>query len=216
MSEPRVTAKDIKPIDNRGYVPTLRADFVVLGMLSDYLGRIPYEGSLVERFYPAERKAVVLFLRYLTASGAAATADALTSGHIEVHSPQAKRRLDAFYEIEPQMFCPALRLREGVFPTMTRRQYDASEVDPRFSYLYGVYLRYGLSEPFGYRLANSVQRVELIKSFLADLDAEWVSHKYTLRTAPTCNELTFEPDFVLGTLLNKALSERIGCQEFDG
>src|SRR5688572_14299860 len=74
------------------------------------------------------------------------------------------------------------------------RQYRPSEMDPRFSYLYGAYLRYGCDEPFQFRLANSSGRVELIKQLLVDVNAKWVSHKFTINTAPVAHDIAFEPE----------------------
>jgi hypothetical protein len=81
-------------------------------------------------------------------------------------------------------------------------------MDPRFSYLYGAYLRYGCDEPFQFRLANSSGRVELIKQLLVDVNAKWVSHKFTINTAPVAHDIAFEPELMLATLIRSALEER--------
>ena len=203
----------IPVVDNTNYLPTLQPKYVLLGMLDDYLGRSPsLSQSTVETFYPKERRVAEIFMSYLCAAGLNAGGEpnlqVHDTGHVDVLCAYAREQIDHHYVPDPKMFRPSLKLSRAIFPEISRGQYRPDEVDPRFSYLYGVYLRYGSQEPFSVRLANSVHRVELIKEFLVDLNAKWASHKFTIRTAPVCNDIAFEPDEVLGGLLLVAIQER--------
>ena len=56
-------ASTIRLVDNTGYRPTLGSDYVLLGMVDDYLDRsADRHDDVVERFYPKEKVIVQLFL----------------------------------------------------------------------------------------------------------------------------------------------------------
>lgn len=215
MKEP-VSASTIKLIDNTSYVPLLVEEYVLLGMLEDYLGRnAGLNDDLVDQFYPAERGAVRFFLDHVALLEPSISAppyiQTLGTGHIRIISAELKARLEAFYE-GPVSNTPwegrtSMRLSSAAFPVITSRQFVRSEMDPRFSYIYGVYLRYGKGEHH-IELANSSDRVELLKNFLVDLDSEWVSHKFTVKSVPCRNSIDFEPSQPLAALLARATQEK--------
>lgn len=224
MEDSSFSASAIKVVDNTGYKPTLLPDYVLLGMVDDYLDRsADRRDDAAEHFYPNEKAIAQLFVRYALAlepsipAGAMPILRTASAGHIEVTSKLIKARVEAFYEA-PMPGTPwpgrtSMKLPKSAFPPITSRQYRPAEVDPRFSYLYGAYLRYGNDEPFQYCLANSSGRVELIKQFLVDLDATSVSHSFTVKTLPTKNDIAFEPDAILAALLRQALDERSAAQK---
>jgi hypothetical protein len=212
-------ASAIRLVDNAGYRPTLSSDYVLLGMVDDYLDRsADRHDDVVERFYPGEKVIAQLFVRYASAMQPSVPADTMpivrttSTGHIEVVSGPIKARVDAFY-LAPERGTPwegrtSMKLPSRAFPTITSRQYRPPEMDPRFSYLYGACLRYGCDEPFQFRLANSSGRVEFIKQFLVDVNVKWVSHKFTVNAAPVGHDIAFEPDPILAGLIRLALDER--------
>lgn len=219
MENSAYDASTIRLLDNTGYRPTLDSDYVLLGMVDDYLGRsADSHDDVVEHFYPKEKVIAQLFVRYASAMQPGAPADAMpivrttSTGHIEVVSGPIKARVDAFY-LAPEPGTPwqgrtSMKLPGSAFPAITSRQYRPPEMDPRFSYLYGAYLRYGCDEPFQFRLANSSGRVEFIKQFLVDVNVRWVSHTFTVNTAPVGHGIAFEPDPILAALIRLALEER--------
>jgi hypothetical protein len=82
-----------------------------------------------------------------------------------------------------------------MFPDITIREFHQAAVDSRFSYLFGVYLRYG-REPFKYRIANSSHKIDLIVEFIEDLGREWVQVYRSLRRVPAVFEISFGPGSV--------------------
>ena len=54
----------IQKSDNDNFIPIIEPQFVVLGMIDEYLGRRAVEhGRIVERFYPPERPLADLFAK---------------------------------------------------------------------------------------------------------------------------------------------------------
>ena len=224
MKRRSLGAADIKVVDNTRYKPKLVPVYVLLGMVDDYLGRsADRDDDLVERFYPDETAVAKLFMRYARRVKPAGRPNAPpllrteSSGHMQVVSKRIKASVEAYFDAPvtgtPWSGRTSMELSQTAFPKVTYGRYRPVEMDPRFSYLYGAYLRYGRDEPFEYELANSVGRVRLIKQFLTELDAEWVSHKFWVRTVPTRNQIAFEPAAILGGLLRRAVEERRVAQE---
>lgn len=93
------------------------------------------------------------------------------------------------------------------FPRKRSRLYISSEMNPRFSYLYGVFLRFG-QDGLVVEMANASEKVELIKRVLEDLDVEWIQHKYFIGGAPVRQQISFESVARLAGFLQSALDER--------
>ena len=217
----------IQRSDNDNFIPILEPQFVVLGMINEYLGRRAIEdGSTVELFYADERPLADLFAKYLILYGTRLHIDSAEvsvvdapTGHSCVESRRMNAHINALYkfefEIDRFITMPdgekhriadiALTI-EG-FPRKTSMLYRSSEMNSRFSYLYGAMLRFG-REGLVIKMANASQKIELIKRLLGELDVEWVGHKYTVGLVPTCHEVTFGADGKLTKFLQLALVER--------
>lgn len=199
---------DIKVVDNSGYTPTIIPEFVLLGMLDDYVGRVDRGPSIVEVFYPKERRVAELFAHHASSmlKGKGPELRQTSTGHVEVISESLKARLDGHYVRGASN--RYMTLHATAFPLITSRQFIPSEMDPRFSYLYGSHLRYSDGDAPGFVFANAATRLELLISFLSDARVSWVSHKFTVNTAPVRHEIRFEPDPVLADFLSRATSEK--------
>ena len=217
----------IKKSDNDDFMPILEPKFVVLGMINEYCGRRAIEdGSTVEYFYADERPIADLFAKYLILYGTSLHIDSAevtvvqaVTGHSCVESRRMNAHINALYkvEFETDQFITMpdgqehrvahVDLTIEEFPRKTSMFYRSSEMNPRFSYMYGVLLRFG-SEGLVIKMANATQKIELIKQVLEELDVEWVDHKYSVGGAPRCHEVTFGADSKLTRLLQLALAER--------
>lgn len=213
--------------DNDGFVPALLPQFVVLGMLNEYMGRQIIEGgSTVERFFVDERPLANIFAKYLASYGQGLGADLggisvvhANTGHAYVESTEMNTRVNALYrfEFEPDRFMTTPDGRKhryanvalGIedFPAKRSMLYTSATMDSRFSYLYGVLLRFG-QDGMIVQMANASPKIELIERLLEEVGVEWVEHRYTVGGAPTCNRVAFGADHRLTTLLQAALSER--------
>ncbi len=68
MEDSSFSASAIKVVDNTGYKPTLLPDYVLLGMVDDYLDRsADRRDDAAEHFYPNEKAIAQLFVRYALA-----------------------------------------------------------------------------------------------------------------------------------------------------
>jgi hypothetical protein len=218
----------IRKSDNDDFVPTLEPQFVVLGMIDEYAGvrQVIEDDSTVEHFFADERPIADLFAKYLTLYGARVYVDSAevsiveaATGHSSVESRSLNAHINALYhevsEIDRFSWLPgglrhgaiAATLRIEEFPRKTSMLYCASEMNPRFSYLYGAVLRFG-REGLVIKMANASQKIELIKQLLEELDVEWVNHRYSVGGAPTVHEVTFGADRKLTKFLQLALLER--------
>lgn len=207
---------DIRFVDNSAYAPSLVADYVLLGMLRDYICRSDPGGDIAEWFYPTEQLAADLFQRHARSVTKNEVARRVRdTGHIEIVNPSLKARLEHYYK-RSEGSSHYMTLRDDAFPPITTRQYIAAEMDPRFSYLYGVYLRYAATEQFGFVFANSYQRVQLVIEFLSAMDVRWMSHKFTVNTAPIKHEVSFEPDHILRDWLARAAEEKASAGQLLG
>lgn len=223
----------IQKSDNDGFVPALEPKYVVLGMMDEYLGRQAIDGGdVAERFFTNELSQAHLFTKYLflCASALEVETDSISlshaeTGHSYVKSREMNEYINSWYNFE---FPPdnTITLLDGrthriayvgltidEFPQKKSMLYRPSEMNSRYSYIYGVFLRYG-TEDLTIRIANASQKIALIKHVLEDLDVDWISHKYYLGGAPTCNEITFGADCKLKKLLDLALAERAESLEF--
>ena len=223
MKEIRVITKS----DNDGFVPVLEPQWVVLGMLNEYLGRSAIDGGdTVERFFVDERPLADLFAKYLTLYANSIGVDPsgisvvrVETGHSYVTSAAMNARVNALYrfnyELDRLMTMPdgkKLRFMQVAldiedFPKRTSMLYQALEMNPRFSYLYGVFLRFGL-DGLVVKMANASRKIELIKRVLEEVDVEWVEHRYWLGGAPTVSRIAFGADERLSKFLQSALVER--------
>jgi hypothetical protein len=196
-------------------------------MINEYCGRQAIEDdSTVERFFADERPLADVFGKYLILYGNSLNIDSAevsvvhaVTGHSCVESRRMNAHINALYkfEFETDRFITlldglkhriahvALTIEE--FPRKNSMLYRSSEMNPRFSYLYGALLRFG-GEGLVIKLANASQKIELIKRVLEELDVEWVDHKYSVGGAPTCHEVTFGADSKLTKFLQLALVER--------
>lgn len=218
----------IRKSDNDDFVPTLDPQFVVLGMIDEYYGvrQLIEDDSTIEHFFADERPVADIFAKYLILYGTRVHVDSAevsiveaAMGHSTVESRSLNAHINALYhEVSESDRLSWLRagLRHGAipatlriedFPRKTSALYCASEMNPRFSYLYGVLLRFG-REGLGIRMANAPQKVELIKRLLEELDVDWVNHRYSVGGAPTVHEVTFGADRKLTQFLQLALLER--------
>lgn len=217
MTDSEYTADKIQILDNSSYVPSLDPTYIALGFLSEYLGRMLVEDDeTVETFYPGEKKLVARFVSVLDdiARAREITTDIRLEvgphGHISVISPELTAYLDSHYAPD---FKGAQELTDehgnkrryvhgeigaSMFPELRSRRYQPQEVDCRFSYLLGCHLRYGKDNSF--ELANASHKVKLIIDFLESLGAQWIRWSWTIKTAPTCNQVEFGPDAVLARL----------------
>ena len=217
----------IETIDNDGFVPVLNPQFVVLGMLEEYGGRLALEGgSTVEGFYSTEGPLADVFAKYLGLYGRSLGIDPAAisirhgaTGSSSVESKVLNAQVNALYRcaFEDDRFitmedgrthrCTHVALGIEDFPRKSSIRYTPSEMNPRFSYLYGVILRFG-QDGLVVKMANASRKVELIKRVLEDLDVEWIEHRYTVLTAPIDQRIAFGADERLATFLQSALVER--------
>lgn len=217
----------IAPIDNSRFVPVLDPRFVVLGMLDEYFGRRIVEGgSTVEHFFVDESPLANVFASYLTLHGASLGVDAAgisvvleQTGHARVDSSTMNAHVNALYRYEFDADrlitgldgltrrCTNATLSIDDFPRKSSRLYTPSEMNPRFSYLYGLFLRFG-QDGLTVEMANASEKVELIKRLLEELDVEWIEHRYSVQGAPTCHRIAFGADERLAAFLQQALVER--------
>jgi hypothetical protein len=183
--------KVITTIDNDGFVPVLDPKFVVLGMLDEYLGRLAIEGgSTVEAFFVNERPIANVFAKYLTQFGLSVDVDSTEisvveseTGHSRVESRTMNALVNALYQFEFQAerFLTTLdgqkrrvaHVTLGIedFPKRSSPLYMSTEMNPRFSYLYGVLLRFG-RDGLIVEMANAGRKIELIKHVLEELNVE--------------------------------------------
>lgn len=217
----------IQKSDNDDFIAVLEPKFVVLGMINEYRGRQAVEqGSMVERFFPDERPLADLFAKYLILYGASLHIDSAEvsvvqaeTGHSYVESKRMNAYVNALYKFEFEMD-RFITLPDGLqhriadvvltieeFPKKKSMLYRSSEMNPRFSYLYGVVLRFG-GEGSAVKMANASEKIELIKQLLEDLDVEWINHRYSVGGAPRIHEVTFGADRKLTQFLQLALVER--------
>lgn len=217
----------ITTIDNNGFVPVLDPRFVVLGMLHEHFGRRIVEGgNTVESFFVDESPIAKVFAKYLTLHAHSLGVDPTgisvvheQTGHARVESSTMNAQVNALYrfEFEPDRFitgldgltrrCTSATLGIDDFPRKGSRLYTSSEMNPRFSYLYGVFLRFG-GDGMAVEIANAGEKVELIKRLLEELDVEWIEHRYSVQGAPTCHRIAFGADERLAAFLQLALDER--------
>jgi hypothetical protein len=221
--EGEYTPDKIQLIDNSSYVPSLNPTYMALGFLSEYWGRMVFEnGEKVETFYPGEKDLVQHFISVLEdiAKAHKITTDIRVEvgphGHVSVISPELTMYLDSLYspdfEGAPELtdehgnkrrfLYGLLGFFKGIdasmFPELLSRRYEPHEVDCRFSYLLGCHIRYGKGNSF--ELANASHKVKLIIDLLESLGAKRISWSWTVRTAPICHRVEFEPDAVLTRL----------------
>lgn len=101
----------IQKSDNDNFIPIIEPQFVVLGMIDEYLGRRAVEhGSIVERFYPHERPLADLFAKYLILCGTSLHIDSAEvsvvqteTGHSHVESKRMNAYINALYKFEFEM-----------------------------------------------------------------------------------------------------------------
>ncbi len=216
----------IQIVDNSKYELTLDPKYVVLGMLSEYRGRSICETSnVVERFFVSESKVAEWFKTYLSLLSEQAgilsciEIEKSETGFSSVLSSEMRSYLngvfvsdsDSINALEAKSHIwpgPHSKIHVGMFPLVTTPRYLSKERDPRYSYLYGAYLREGSEDELAYRIANASHKVELIKQFLEDLDCEWISHKYYPKGAPTIHHITFGADVRLSKILDRARHEK--------
>ena len=227
MNHEEAQIRVLQHSDNDDFVPTLDPAFVVLGMISEYMGRQAIEGGkTVERFYVDERPVADLFASYLVRYAERLCIDSreisVTHGdsdHSYVESKRMNDQVNALYRFEYQdeqvitmldgerLRCAHVALSIDDFPQKRSMLYEPDAMDARFSYLYGVLLRYG-TEGGVIRIANASEKVELVQQVLVDLDVHWISHRYSVGTAPCCHEVSFEPRPRLVSFLDRARAER--------
>src|SRR5688572_4332785 len=205
--------KVIRQSDNDGFTPVIDPKFVVLGMINEYLGRRAIEGDgTVERFFVNERPIAGIFARYLASFCQDVGADPADisvvdsdTGHSHVDSKVMNERVNSLYRFEfpadqylttldghkRRVASVALGIED--FPRKRSVLYEPTEMNPRFSYMYGVFLRFGRGG-LVVEMANASKKIELIKRVLEDLDVEWVQHRYSIGGAPVIHQISFGSD----------------------
>ncbi len=175
----------------------------------------PHERALVDQFTEHLRKASKTY-----EIAADIHLDEGPHGHISVRSRALTHMVDAFYlgdlsdlahgELPHRQECirwtgSAARAGEKEFrrtlsASLDRRAFPAmvggfrfrpEQADPRFSYLLGVYHRYGKAT--GFRFANSCEKAALVVSFLIELGCEQITHRMFFKGVPGTNVIEFEP-----------------------
>ena len=217
----------IQHVDNDGFVPTLDPAFVVLGMINEYMGRQAIEGgNAVECFYVDERPVADLFATYLLQYAQQLGIDSpdvsvtqAATGHSCVESRRMNDAVNALYRFEysddrvitmldgQRLRCAHVTLCIEDFPKKRSMLYEPEAMNARFSYLYGVLLRYGRDDGV-ICMANASEKVKLVQQILVDLDVHWISHRYSVGGAPCCHEVSFEPRPRLVDFLRRARRER--------
>ncbi len=220
----------IEIIDNSQYKVTLDPLYIVLGMLSEYHGRTFTEkDAVVESFFVDEYGLAKLFNKYaqlLCQKNNFQTKIVLTktkTGHSYIESSELAQYLNNIFPIDSHDIDRSIweeeeeknhytsGISQKMFPELNILKYSSAERDPRYSYLYGTYLREGVTTELAYRIANSNHKVELIKTLLEELECSWISHKYSLKGAPMVHYLTFGEDERLRNLLDSARQEKINA-----
>lgn len=209
---------ELKIVDNSSYEPRLLPKYVILGMLDEYLGRQILEGSpYVEGFYSNEADVIEHFLYWLDQLNV--EHDLSDSYEIQgapnsnraVHSPALAPLIDSWY---PHHFGDrTFTDQDGKVHRLTDSEVDltffpgkkpignfkSEEVDPRYSYLYGAYIRYGQNSTI--TLANARSKVRVILQLLEDVECDWIEHRWSLKGAPTMHRIRFGPAPSLARLL---------------
>ncbi|TCR70707.1 hypothetical protein [Rhizobium sp. BK376] len=215
--EQSLNSVKISLIDNSAYIPSILPEYVVLGFLDEYMGRINLgDDDYVERFYPAEEPLVKIFAEYLKVF--AITRNIKTTikitigphGHHYVTSAEIAKYINDTYgdNYIDSLYNNARGISEAMFSALSDPhrvlRYDNEPVDCRFSYLLGAYMRYGSGN--GFQLANSGHKIDLIITFLERLGAKWVSKVWSVGGAPRIGVIRFGPDEVLARLFGIAPS----------
>ncbi|WP_444996284.1 hypothetical protein [Aliikangiella sp. IMCC44359] len=207
-------SSNIQIIDNSKFQPNTDIKFLVLGMLDEYMGRnITLGSNVVEHFYPNEGVVANIFADYLKSLASELNIETtieIEKGedrHLYVKSKEMSNFLISLYKSntkEASDFTDAegkkwqqvnLEVDQSMFPEMKNRQFSNQEMDSRYSYLYGAYIRYG-KEGFKYRFANSSHKVKLVMNIIESLESDWVQMRKYLRGAPTTYEIEFGPSEV--------------------
>ncbi len=220
---------DIKIIDNSNYIPKIDTLYLVLGMLCEYRGRAVYENTdFVECFFVNELSLARLFVKHLNSLkeenciSSSIELRVSETGSSQVISREMAQFINEIYPYDFQaggilkdqnnqnLRYAYTRICETMFPAIKPPTWHQNlpGIDPRYSYLYGAYLREGQTDEILFRISNASHKVELIKQFLEDLEAEWVSHKIYLRGAPQVHEIKFGSRNRLQQFLTYAQNEK--------
>lgn len=209
----------IEIVNNSNYSPTLLPQFVLLGMLDEYGGRRIIEGTdVVEGFYASESDVVTHFTFFLDQlikeSGLKASyvVKTIDSGAAYIQSAYLAEMVQSWYtyefgestfrDLDGRVYRTTYsEIDMSYFPQTNSPKFFPDIVDSRFSYLYGLNIRYGHNG--GFRFANAYSKVKVAIQLLEDLECDWIQWHWSLKGAPTIHSLTFGPSPSLKRLLGR-------------
>ena len=177
--------------------------YEILGMLGEYIGRFdyftgePYD-SMVEQFYPSEVKLANHFLDLIssyenqTGQCFSITKKIGPQGDISIYSKTLSNLINSLYIVDTVDFWFVATLNKNVILNESRIL--------KYSYLRGVYLRYGYGNIIN--LANATNKINTIKLVMESLKIKDLKvYRTDERYAPTSCLLTFEKTKKLQVLL---------------
>ncbi len=190
------------------FEPTLQVDFILLGFLDEYAGRRIFKnGDEIEWFYPTEVRAADRFESYLVKlieeKNLVTTIERKTlDGRIHFYSQEITSLLNSFYgqNFEYERSIGSLDSNEvkrysiselsySAFKPITSARFNADEFDSRFSYLFGVYQRYGKENII--ELANATQKAELVNRLFQEIRCDYVTWTLRQDCVPFYNKIEF-------------------------
>lgn len=206
--------------------PRVLHDYVVMGMINEYMGRRCVEGGdHVESFYPNERVAADSFESHISACLVARGVSTLlqrekgSEAHILFRSRPATALVDSWYSPDysnasgSELTFEGMTRRTVSVESLPRRHFrglpaqpygDMDAIDQRLSYILGAWIRYGKGSSF--RFSNSQGKVELVREFLLTMRCPEVAWRTLGDTVPTGHTLKYTPTPVLAAFLGISMN----------
>jgi len=206
MEDPEIILLGQRPV----YTPTIDSAFVILGFLDEYRGRdIVQNGDIIEQFHFSQMEVVDAFEEHLhrlvSEHNLTTTVQRMmdANGFIYIISREITDLINTFYGSDFTYEHSILYPDTGTRRRYTIRQISYSifspidtmhlnpEYDARFSYLLGVYQRYGRDRTITF--GNATHKAEIVTRLLQELQCPYVAWKMRQDCVPFLHEIEFEP-----------------------
>lgn len=185
----------------------LNKDFFLLGTLDEYQGRYKREPKdvFVDMYYPHEGFVVRILDSLFREDYPDLDLEIEPSGHKNLHSQKLAYKVNKYFGIEGEKekriegLATGAKLEKNIFKTD----------EQRYSYLAGVFLRYGLviDGNFKIKFANSAGKVEVCKMLFEELGYTDVKFE-CVNNIPVSNVFSFIPKGELKTYILYAIELR--------